>query len=362
MLRRIPFEKIENFRDLGGYASRYGETSFGVVYRSGTLSDATDNDIEKMASIGIKSIIDIRDDESKEKKPDHFQKDPRFAVISLPVNGNGRIPKDYEDQVDSYLEMLEDPASARRIFLALAHAEKPVVIHCNAGKDRTGAFIAILLLANGVPFHDVNADYMLSFPYLTRMTRITKTTYPDFPKTVLTPNVDFLKDVMAEFNRRWGRIVDYFHTIDLGDDDIALLENLLGKQEKSCGAVVFHEGKILVEHMIQGHYSIPKGHVEVWDKSEEDTALREIKEETALEAKILSKETWSIDYSPKEGVAKRVVFFIAESSTSETTTQPSEVQACYWLSPNDAIRTLSHDSDKKIVEWACKLHSKVCGN
>ena len=42
----------------------------------------------------------------------------------------------------------------------------------------------------------IGLTIMLSFPYLTRMTRITKTTYPDFPKTVLTPDVDFLKEVM----------------------------------------------------------------------------------------------------------------------------------------------------------------------
>ncbi len=359
MLRRIPFDKIENFRDLGGYAARYGETSFGVVYRSGTLSDASDADIEKMAEIGLKSIIDIRDDESKASRPDRFAKDPRFATISLPVNGNGRIPKDHEDQVQSYLEMLEDPSSARNIFLALAHAQKPLVIHCNAGKDRTGAFIAVLLLANGVPFHDVNADYMLSFPYLTRMTRITKSTYPDFPKTVLTPDVDFLKEVMKEFNQLWGKIDEYFQTIGISEDDIALLDNLLGKQEKSCGAVVFHEGKVLVEHMKKGHYSFPKGHVEKWDKDDQGTALREIKEETNLEPKILSSETWSIDYSPKEGVAKRVVFFIADSKETETKVQPEEVTACYWLSPNDALKTLTHDSDKKILTWACNLRAKI---
>jgi Protein tyrosine/serine phosphatase len=359
MLRRIPLEKVENFRDLGGYAARYGETSFGVVYRSGTLSDATDADMAKLVDLGLKSIIDIRDDESKASKPDRFAKDTRFATISLPVNGNGRIPKDHEDQVESYLEMLEDPLSARNIFLALAHAQKPLVIHCNAGKDRTGAFIAVLLLANGVPFHDVNADYMLSFPYLTRMTRITKTTYPDFPKTVLTPDVDFLKEVMAEFNKRWGTVDQYFETIGIPEDDIALLDNLLGKQEKSCGAVVFHEGKVLVEHMRKGHYSLPKGHVEKWDKDDQATALREIKEETNLEPKILSNETWSIDYSPKEGVAKRVVFFIAESQETKTKVQPEEVTDCYWLSPNDALKTLTHDSDKKILAWACSLWAKM---
>jgi protein tyrosine/serine phosphatase/8-oxo-dGTP pyrophosphatase MutT (NUDIX family) len=359
MLRRVPFEKIENFRDLGGYAARYGETSFGVVYRSGTLADATDADIDKLAHLGIKTIIDIRDDDSKKDRPDRTQFDKRFATILLPVNGNGRVPKDHQDQIESYLEMLEDPASARKIFLSLAHALKPVVLHCTAGKDRTGAFIAVLLLANGVPFHDVNADYMLSFPYLTRMTRLTMAAYPDFPKTVLTPDVNFLKEVMEKFNARWGQVDDYFRFIGISDDDIALLDNLLGKQEKSCGAVVFHEGKILVEHMKKGHYSIPKGHVEKFDKDDQATALREIKEETNIDARILSDETWSIDYSTKEGVAKRVVFFIADCQSTETKVQPEEVTACYWLSPDDAIRTVSHDSDKKIITWACQLKASL---
>jgi protein tyrosine/serine phosphatase/8-oxo-dGTP pyrophosphatase MutT (NUDIX family) len=359
MLRRVPFEKIENFRDLGGYAARYGETSFGVVYRSGSLSDATPEDLNKMAALPIRTIIDLRDDEAKQKAPDKTSSDPRFVTVLLPVNGNGRVPKDHEDQVASYLQMLEDPTSARRIFLAIAHALKPVVIHCTAGKDRTGAFIAVLLLANGVPFHDVNADYMLSFPYLTRMSRLTMAQYPDFPKTVLTPDVNFLKEVMDAFNKRWGKVDDYFRFIGLSEDDIALLDNLLGKQEKSCGAVVFHEGKILVEHMAKGHYSIPKGHVEKFDKDDEATALREIKEETSIDARILSKETWSIDYSPKDGVAKRVVFFIADCEKTKIKVQPEEVTACYWLSPEDAIRTVSHESDKKIIAWACGLKAKI---
>lgn len=359
MLRRVPFEKIENFRDLGGYPARYGETSFGVIYRSGTLSDATPKDLDTLAGLGVKTIIDLRNDTDKTQKPDKTLNDARFAEISLPVNGNGRVPTSYEDMVNSYIEMLEDPASARKVFLSLAHADKPCVLHCTAGKDRTGCFLMILELANGVPFHDVNADYMLSFPYLSRLTRETKTQFPDFPKAVLTPDIAFLKDVLALFNKRWGTVEDYWDFLGFGEDEKALLDNLLGKQEKSCGAVVFHEGKILVEHMKKGHYSIPKGHVEKFDKDDQATALREIKEETNIDATILSNETWSIDYSPKEGVAKRVVFFIASSQQTETQIQPEEVVACYWLSPNDAIRTVSHDSDKKIIAWACQEAAKL---
>jgi protein-tyrosine phosphatase len=362
MLRRIPLEKVENFRDLGGYAASYGETSFGVVYRSGTLADATPKDVDAIASLGIKSVLDIRSEAEKKEHPDKTLGDPRFTQYELSVNGNGRVPTDQPDQINSYLEMLEEPIQARKIFLTLAHCDKPCVIHCSAGKDRTGCFLMVLMLANGVPFHDVNADYMLSFPYLSRLTRETKKNHPEFSKTVLTPDIDFLKMVMEAFNKKWGTIEEYFSAIGIGDDDIVLLENLLGKQEKSCGACVFHGNDILIEHMKKGHYSIPKGHVEKEDANDEATALREIKEETGLDVRILSKDRYVIDYSPKPGVAKRVVFYIAESPSEKTVCQPEEVQAIYWLKPNDAVRTVSHDSDKKIIVWACSLMAEKIKN
>lgn len=358
MLRRVPFEKIENFRDVGGYSARYGETSFGVVYRSGSLSDATPGDVDKIAALGIKSVIDLRDPSAKEKTPDRTFGDSRFQSYLINVNGNGRVPENRRDQIASYLEMVSDAALARSFFLTLAHCEKPCLVHCVAGKDRTGMLLAVVELANGVPFHDVNADYMLSFPYLTRLKKLTKATYPEFPKAVMEPSTEFLKRVFDKFKKIYGNVDDYFEKIGISEDDIALLDNLLGKQEKSCGAVVFHEGKILVEHMRKGHYSVPKGHVESFDKDDRATALREIKEETNLDATILGNETYHIEYSPKEGVAKKVVFFIAESDETKTICQPEEVQDCYWLSPNDALRTVSHDSDKKIVVWGCETMQK----
>jgi protein tyrosine/serine phosphatase/8-oxo-dGTP pyrophosphatase MutT (NUDIX family) len=359
MLRRIPFDKIENFRDLGGYSARYGETSFGVVYRSGSLSDATPDDVDKLAKIGIKTIIDLRNDKDKTEKPDRTKGDPRFINISLSVNGNGRVPVNRVDMINSYIEMLEDPEQAKRIFLTIAHCEKPCVIHCTAGKDRTGCFCAVLELANGVPFHDVNADYMLSFAYLTRLCKITKKTMPDFPSAVLTPSAEFLKKVFVKFNKKWGKVDEYFSKIGLSKDDITLLNNLLGRQEKSCGAVVFHNDTVLIEHMKKGHYSIPKGHVETYDLNDQATALREIREETGLAAKILSDETYRVDYSPEKGAAKKVLFFVASSDETKTTPQAEEVADCSWMNFEDAIRVLTHESDKQIVRWAFQIKSTI---
>ncbi len=352
MPRSIQFEKIENFRDLGGYECRYGETSFGTIYRSAKLNEASPKDMEKLKSLGLKTVIDLRDDYSKEHFKDVTRQIEGIRHIELPVNGNGRIARDYDDMVYSYIEMLEDPYQARNIFKAILHADKPMVMHCNAGKDRTGAFTMIILLLNGVAFKDINADYMASFPYLEDMTAETRALHKEIPEILMTPNIKFLRDVYAKFIEKYGDVESYCEAIGLSEDEVKSLSSILGKKEKSCGAAVFYHGKVLIEHMAMGHYSIPKGHVEPEDKDEYATAAREIKEELSLEVKFHEGFRMTSDYSPFDGVIKQVVWFCAVANTDKTILQPEEVQGAYWISPADAMIALSHDSDRQIVREA----------
>ena len=357
-MRHLHFQNIENFRDLGGYETNYGETRFGVIYRSATLCNASKEDMDKLAELGIKTILDLREDKVKLSHPDPMKKDGRFNVIELNVHGNGRIPKDYQDGIDSYMEMLEDPASARAILQAIINCEKPMVIHCNAGKDRTGVFVALLLMLAGVHKDDINADYMLSFPCLREMTHDTRKNRPEVPEHCLTPNIEYLYDFYAAFEDRYGNPAQYCEVIGLDEDEIAALENLLSKQEKSCGAVVFYQGKVLVQHMQKGHYSVPKGHVESYDKDELDTARREILEETGLTVRFIEGFRTEIVYSPKPGKVKRVVFFLAEADSNKVKCQEEEVQDAYWLSPEDAIRTITHNSDRRMAYDAIAFYIK----
>ena len=149
---------------------------------------------------------------------------------------------------------------------------------------------------------------------------------------------------------------DYLEGLGLTRDEIWLFSNLLGKQEKSCGAVVTHNGKYLIEHMRAGHYSIPKGHVEKIDKDELDTARREILEETGLEATFVPGFVYAMNYAPKEGVAKRVVFFKATVESENVTVQPEEVQEVLFLDYEEALALLTHDSDKKLLIAAHNYH------
>lgn len=96
--------------------------------------------------------------------------------------------------------------------------------------------------------------------------------------------------------------------------------------EKSCGAVVYRIGErglfFLVEHMVQGHVSIPKGHVE-GNETEEETAIREIREETGLEVRLDTVFRHDVYYSPGEGIRKQVIFFAAETAGGDMRNQES---------------------------------------
>lgn len=354
MFRSYSFEKIDNFRDLGGFECPYGMTSYGVIYRSATPCDATKSDVEKVARLGIKTIIDLRDPGSKEKKPSPFKGDARFSLIELEVNGNGRIPVDHEDSIASYMEMVEDPYAARKIIQAILSSDKPCLIHCNAGKDRTGVFCSLILLAAGVRFEDINADYMASFPYLYEATKKIRAEHPDFPEVCLTPDIFMLRDFFVAFEEKYGDLVGYFEAIGLSEEDCDAFKNLLGKQEKSCGAVVFQNGKVLIEHMKKGHYSLPKGHVEKGDKNEVATAKREIFEETGLKVYVDSSFRQKTVYSPKPGVIKQIIWFVAEVTKGKPKPQESEVRDIYFLMPEDALTALSYDSDRKLLIEACR--------
>lgn len=143
-------------------------------------------------------------------------------------------------------------------------------------------------------------------------------------------------------------------------------------KEKSCGAVIYKLDKntnnllFLILHMNLGHYSLCKGHVEKEDKNEEDTARREIKEETSLDVNIDTNFKEVITYSPKEGVIKDVIFFVAEdlSNINPQDKHDNEVNKIYYLPFNDAYNLLTYSSDKDLLKKAYEyiINNKLVNN
>ena len=132
-----------------------------------------------------------------------------------------------------------------------------------------------------------------------------------------------------------------------------MLANRLGvimKYEKSCGAVVFDNGKVLIVKHRAGHSDFPKGHVEK-NETEEETAIREVKEETNIDIQIIGCRN-VVHYSPIKGVEKEVVFFAASKIGGELFPQLEEVSEARWVSVEEVVDYLTYDT-------ACELFYKI---
>ncbi len=127
------------------------------------------------------------------------------------------------------------------------------------------------------------------------------------------------------------------------------------KKEKSCGAVVYkvEHGELyfLIEHMIQGHKAIPKGHME-GQETEEQTALREIREETNLEVALDTGFRYEEAYSPYEGVWKEVVYFVAEARSIDLKNQEAEVSSLEWLPWHAAVEAVTYPNTREALTKA----------
>jgi protein-tyrosine phosphatase len=174
--RRVPFEGIQNFRDLGGYPTTDGGTvRWGQLFRADALHKLTAVDLGAFDALGVRTVYDLRGDAERTEFPEPFES------IHLPIAGRpegepppappaGMSAADGEAMLrDMYVGTLIHSAPRfGQLFTGLADAERlPAVFHCHGGKDRTGIVAALLLLALGVDRETVLDDYEATRRYRT---------------------------------------------------------------------------------------------------------------------------------------------------------------------------------------------------
>ena len=130
------------------------------------------------------------------------------------------------------------------------------------------------------------------------------------------------------------------------------------KREKSCGALVVRKNGesydlVLLRHRFGGHWSFPKGHVEEGE-SERQTALREVHEETGLSIRLYDGFRESVEYFPKPGVKKQVVYFLGEALGDELVRQEEEISELKWASIAEADAMVTFANDKRLIRLAKK--------
>lgn len=176
--RTTAVETIHNLRDFGGYAGAGGRVKTGRLYRSAHHGGASEADLARLAELGLVTILDLRRRNEREREPSRRHAGFAAKVIDNDLGDEGTAPhlsflragELTDDGVHAFMisEYQRIPFEERhldlfrRFFAALAEADGPVLIHCAAGKDRTGLLAALTHHALGVSEEDATADFLLT--------------------------------------------------------------------------------------------------------------------------------------------------------------------------------------------------------
>ncbi len=165
--RRIPLERVQNFRDLGGYEAGDGSrVRWRTVFRSSTLSVATPSDVQRLLDLDLALVLDLRSNDEIERTGISALHERGVAHRHVPYRGNLVAPS---RQSLDYLQSIEESLpTVHAVFAAIAEVAEgqAVAFNCEGGKDRTGVTAALLLRALGVADATIVEDYALTREYL----------------------------------------------------------------------------------------------------------------------------------------------------------------------------------------------------
>jgi protein-tyrosine phosphatase len=164
--RRISVPGMYNLRDVGGYPAATGPIPWRTLLRSDALHQLDDSGIAVLAGFGLRTIVDLRTHVEAEIAPSPLhQFGARHAHVSLLGADLPGLPPRLED-VYAHIVGKCGVAIADAIRPLCAGSAFPALVHCSAGKDRTGIVIAMVLAVLGVPDDVIAADYAVSGGYL----------------------------------------------------------------------------------------------------------------------------------------------------------------------------------------------------
>ena len=238
--RHFPFEGCFNFRDIGGYPTKEGKKiKKGIYFRTGRQDRMSNKDLSKLKNLQISTQIDLRKPEEildQGKGPLEQMGAEYFNIPIIPDGGSDHLSRLVGDTGISgkrYLGYLEfGPEPWLKIFEILAYKDSlPLVLHCTAGKDRTGVSTAFLLSILGVNRNVIEADYLLTNLDTERQANFIESTvgYPDgYNRERMISAAGVPQDAMKVFldgvESKWGSVVGYLQEIGVTNEQMDMIK------------------------------------------------------------------------------------------------------------------------------------------
>lgn len=188
--RRLGFDGSPNFRDFGGYQTQTGQqVKWGSLFRSGHLAELTPADIALVDSLALDLVFDFRRPFELQQDPSRLPvgRQPRICHLPIePGNHSGFINElagpiaspqtmfDFMVTVNRELALEEAPVYRQMFEEILARDDACFLVHCSAGKDRTGFAAAVILLALGVSEEHILQDYLLTGRFYNAWTEVAR--------------------------------------------------------------------------------------------------------------------------------------------------------------------------------------------
>jgi protein-tyrosine phosphatase len=241
--RLLEWEGCLNARDLGGYATEDGrETRWGTVVRSDCPAALTEAGRAALAGYGVRAIVDLRLPAELAEDPNPFAEPGDHGIAytnvsfidpaAAPPDAVSTLAEDYLQMLDRYRQGVAEALAA----IARAPDDGAVLVHCAAGKDRTGLISALLLGLVDVPAETIAADYAMTAELLRPRERQwlegldpEERAQREAMLARYAPTAEVMLAVLEGLGERHGGVEPYLRSTGLGQDDLdRLRERLVG--------------------------------------------------------------------------------------------------------------------------------------
>ena len=216
-----------NTRELGGFRTADGGvTNNNVYWRSDVPEDPTDADIERLISADITTIIDMRTDAERQRTPNTLADIAEFEYHHFPITEGSGVPESLEAVPISYIS-IATAENMTKVMKVIAEAEKGVLFHCTAGKDRTGVVSALILMTCRVDREYIVRDYVISREYNHKRLEAFLAAHPDVDRNIVLANEKSMNGFIDLFTERFGTAERYFEYIGLSAEYAEMIRNKL---------------------------------------------------------------------------------------------------------------------------------------